>query len=113
MAKNLIPEYQFIIKGGYSCEKVDIFSDYVNTLYKVKAESKGAKRWIAKLLLNCLYGGFGRSNNTTSCIVVNAKEFKKRRFLFILIYSIPRSTHSLRSLTKSSNYIFFNCINSN
>ena len=72
--KKLIPEYEFITHEGYSCDKVDLFSNYVNTLYKVKSEAEGSERWIAKLLLNCLYGTFGRSNKTTSCIRADAKD---------------------------------------
>ena len=54
-----------------------------NTLYKVKAESKGSERGIAKLLLNCQYGGFGRSNNTTSCVVVTEKELPYLNLLLL------------------------------
>ena len=37
-----------------------IFKNYVNDLYQIKKDSTGAKRLIAKLLLNSLYGKFGQ-----------------------------------------------------
>lgn len=36
-----------------------LFKKYINKWYKIKNESKGAKRIVAKLMLNSLYGKFG------------------------------------------------------
>lgn len=44
--------YGFITRAG-------LFSKYIDKWYKVKQENKGAKRVIAKLMLNSLYGKFG------------------------------------------------------
>ena len=45
----------------YEFSKFYPFKDYVNTFYKIKSNSLGIDRFIAKLLLNNLYGFFGRS----------------------------------------------------
>jgi len=47
-------------------ETKSIFSDYVDRFWKMKAEGTGAKRTIAKLLLNSCYGKFGQRCEYTS-----------------------------------------------
>lgn len=42
-------------------------------MYQKKANSEGSEKWIAKLLLNCFYGTFGRRNETTSTHIVESK----------------------------------------
>lgn len=58
--------YKFKIKSGFLFEKKDIFSSYVSNLYKLRLEyPKGHPlNYIAKLLLNSLYGRFGMSYRT-------------------------------------------------
>lgn len=52
--------YKFKIRKGYKFNRVcNVFKDYVQTIYKEKEESSGAKRLIAKFLLNALSGRFG------------------------------------------------------
>jgi len=53
--------YKFTIEKGYLFDKGYIFNDYVMQLYKIKEENKKGSvlNWIAKLLLNSLYGRFG------------------------------------------------------
>lgn len=72
--KTHIPDYQFDIIEGYSFTKANIFQKYVLSIYKVKQESSGSSRWIAKLLLNCLYGTFGRKRDLHTCMNVHASE---------------------------------------
>lgn len=53
--------YQITVKRGYVFDKTaKIFNDYVDYWYKIKKTSKGAKRAVAKLMLNSLYGKFGQ-----------------------------------------------------
>jgi hypothetical protein len=42
-----------------------LFADYINKWSKIKAESKGARRELAKLFLNALYGKFASNPNVT------------------------------------------------
>lgn len=60
--------------NGYSFDKKDLFKEYVDTFYKIKSNAIGAERVMAKLSLNSLYGVFGRKKETTSVIIVNAKD---------------------------------------
>ena len=50
--------YSFEILGGYVFDSTDLFSNYINDLYKIKETSNkgGALYLISKLLLNSLYG---------------------------------------------------------
>ena len=44
---------------------VGLFTEYINKWSKIKAESKGARRELAKLFLNALYGKFASNPNVT------------------------------------------------
>lgn len=48
----------FIEMWGFKTNKY-MFTNYIDTWYEVKQREKGAKRIIAKLMLNSLYGKFG------------------------------------------------------
>jgi hypothetical protein len=53
--------YKIKVKQGYIFPKTDyIFNDYVKYWYKIKKTSSGAKKAVAKLMLNSLYGKFGQ-----------------------------------------------------
>ena len=43
-------------------------------MYQIKSYSKGAERWIAKLLLNSLYGMFGRRQELIDTLTINRSE---------------------------------------
>ena len=52
--------------GGWAFHATrGMFDDYINKWSKIKAESKGAKRELAKLMLNSLYGKFATNPNIT------------------------------------------------
>ena len=59
------------IHTGIEFSKADIFSNYVKELYSVKMIAKGSERWIAKLLLNSLYGIFGRRQELLETKIIN------------------------------------------
>jgi hypothetical protein len=53
--------YQITLIRGYEFTRTkDLFTNYVNTFYELKRTSVGSEKAIAKLLLNNLYGYFGR-----------------------------------------------------
>lgn len=54
-----------ILDGCYFATQVGIFDIYINKYRKMKIENKGAKRQLAKLLLNTLYGKFAASKNSS------------------------------------------------
>nr|YP_010192428.1 hypothetical protein LK379_mgp24 [Amanita sinensis]QZN08165.1 hypothetical protein [Amanita sinensis] len=61
-------ELKEVVKHGYKVDLIQvyefskeyIFNDYINYFYNIKKISTGALRYIAKMLLNQLYGYFGR-----------------------------------------------------
>ena len=55
--------------GGWKFKKVNgIFRDYIDKFMAIKKTTKGAKRLLAKLLLNNLYGKFATNPNVTGKI---------------------------------------------
>jgi len=58
--------YDFeLLDGCYFNAFCGFFDDYINKYKKIKQESKGAKRTIAKLFLNNLYGKFATGDNSS------------------------------------------------
>ncbi len=53
------------ISGMAFVTRIGLFDDYINKYRKIKMESKGAKRQLAKLFLNNLYGKFAASTNSS------------------------------------------------
>lgn len=54
-----------ILDGCYFYSIVGIFDEYINKYKKMKMESKGAKRSLAKLYLNNLYGKFATNTDSS------------------------------------------------
>lgn len=54
-----------IIDGCYFYAQVGIFDEYLDKYKKIKMESKGAKRTLAKLFLNNLYGKMASSDDSS------------------------------------------------
>ena len=54
-----------IIDGCYFYSMVGIFDEYINKYAKIKKESKGALRELAKLFLNNLYGKMASSTDSS------------------------------------------------
>lgn len=54
-----------ILDGCWFYAEVGIFDDYIEKYKKIKLESKGAKRELAKLFLNNLYGKMASSPNSS------------------------------------------------
>jgi len=53
--------YQFKLGQAYEFSSEVLFKDYVDYFYNIKKVTTGPKRFIAKMMLNNLYGIFGRS----------------------------------------------------
>ena len=54
-----------ILDGCYFLSDIGIFDQYINKYKAIKLTSKGAKRTLAKLFLNNLYGKFATSTDST------------------------------------------------
>jgi len=65
------PNYKFKYLECYEFSNFYPFKEYVNTFYKIKSTSLGVDKAIAKLLLNNLYGFFGRSYQLLKTVKIN------------------------------------------
>lgn len=74
-----------IIDGCWFKSVTGIFDDYINKYKKIKTESKGAKRELAKLFLNNLYGKMASSKNS-SFKVAYVKEDKSIGFYTVIAH---------------------------
>lgn len=61
----------------YEFSKFYPFKDYVNTFYDIKSKSLNIDRFIAKLLLNNLYGFFGRSYRLIKTMKIDNDKLNK------------------------------------
>ena len=68
--------YKIKLIKGYNFERVNIFNDYVNSLYDLKKSKvkEDPVYLIVKLLLNMLYGRFGMSTYKEENIILNQLE---------------------------------------
>jgi hypothetical protein len=71
--------YKFKILRGYLFDEANIFSEYVDYLYKLKVNSdkKSPDYIISKLLLNTLYGRFGMDPHMESHLIIASEETLK------------------------------------
>lgn len=76
-------ELKAVTKIGYKILKIHsfkefkgeyIFKDYVLEMFNKKANTVGAARWISKMLLNSLYGIFGRKQELISTINIKSSD---------------------------------------
>lgn len=72
-----------IIDGCYFRSAIGIFDNYIDKYKKIKLESKGAKKELAKLFLNNLYGKMASSKNS-SYKVAYIKEDKSIGFTTVI-----------------------------
>ncbi|MFH7836407.1 MAG: DNA polymerase [Candidatus Aenigmatarchaeota archaeon] len=73
-----------VIKGVRFIKTAPIFKEFVEHYYKIKKQSAGSKRWVAKIFLNSLYGKFGQHREYTdySLVKINSlKEGELRKFV--------------------------------
>jgi hypothetical protein len=95
--------YNIKIINGYTFKETDfIFKDYVEYYYNVKKNSEGAKREIAKLMLNSLYGKFGQKRLFNDIELINIKDFKKD-----IMYSNVVNDYILKSKESYNKYAQF------
>jgi hypothetical protein len=68
--------YTFEIIKGYQFEKGEIFKTYINELYQLRQNysKEHPMNYIAKLLMNSLYGKFGMKMEQTEIVVFNISD---------------------------------------
>jgi hypothetical protein len=82
--------YQIRLISGYEFTKTDLFTNYVNTFYEIKRTRKGSEKAVAKLLLNNLYGYFGRKQ-----INIITQNVKNEHLEAILLTRIIKSINQI------------------
>jgi DNA polymerase type B, organellar and viral len=80
--------YKFEILWGYTFERGNIFKDYVDFLYdlRLQYDKSNPLNYIAKILLNSLYGRFGMDDNFTEARVIHkdySQDFINKYFDYI------------------------------
>lgn len=81
----------FVFYEGYEYDTYPLFNSYVQDFYGDKKEAVGAKRFIAKLHLNSLYGIMGRRQDLIRTVSIRKEELYK--------YAISSIIHSIVSIT--------------
>jgi hypothetical protein len=80
--------YKFEILWGYTFEKGNIFNDFITNLYnmRLKYPKSNPMNYIAKIIMNSLYGRFGMDDQFTISEIVNKEDyinFEKHNLGFI------------------------------
>lgn len=95
--------YNFRFIEAYSYSKFYPFKSFVNNFYLIKQNNVGIKRFIAKSLLNNLYGFFGRTYELISTLYV-----KKINFTDLLVSNL-----NITNIDEFNDYFLINYINNN
>lgn len=76
-------KYKFkVLSGYYFKESEKLFNNYVNHYYNIKSHAKDeTERYIAKLMLNSLYGKFGQKLRGEKLEVFSKENLKKGKIL--------------------------------
>lgn len=71
--------YKFNIKSGYLFEKGIIFENFISDLYTIRLNypKTDPMNYIAKIIMNSLYGRFGMTDNFDKILIINKNEFDK------------------------------------
>ena len=100
------------VKSAQRFSSEVVFKDFVDEMYSIKSVSTGPERWIAKLLLNTLYGTFGRRQESLNCIVINNCDLDKYLVAFNIQSEITiDSDRTMLLLDGEVNYQVLNGLN--
>ena len=74
---NAIKDYNIKINNGYLFDQANIFSNFVDTLYKLRLSypKDNPMNFVCKLILNSLYGRFGMHQIIEKSIFTNKNNF--------------------------------------
>jgi hypothetical protein len=72
-------DYKVIITKGYSFDKANLFKSYVNDLYNLRLtyDKKDPMNYIAKILMNSLYGRFGLNPLLPDTLIIDKDSLDK------------------------------------
>lgn len=98
--------YKFEIHEGFLFEKANLFSDFVDKLYnmKVSLDSSDPRYFIAKLLMNALYGRFGMDPIFRETIITSPIESEEIMLKYSNVTSVAlRSGNVMLTYDKINN----------
>jgi hypothetical protein len=84
--------YKFEYYEGYEFDSYPIFNSYVHDFHEEKKHATGAKKFIAKLHLNSLYGVMGRKQDLIRTVNIRKDELYK--------YATTSIIHSMTSVSE-------------
>lgn len=105
-----------VLDGCWFYTETGIFDDYIDKYRKIKMESSGATRQIAKLFLNNLYGKMASSDESSykrpvlqgDCIVMQEIEEHKKKPVYIPVgAAITSYAREFTIRTAQKNYKYF------
>ena len=96
--------YEFKIIRGYKFRTQVIFDKYVNTMYnlRLKYSKDDPMNFVAKLLLNSLYGKFGMKTETTQVTMYDTKDIHDRK---VLKFTIKDLRESIQDIFYIDNFV--------
>lgn len=69
--------YKFEVQWGYTFNSDYVFTDCISDLYKIRLEypKSDPMNYIAKIIMNSLYGRFGMEDSFTNSYIINEEEY--------------------------------------
>ena len=108
-------EIEYAEKLGGKIEKIykvvtfeyleDLFSEYVDKFFNIKNTSKGAKKFVAKLLLNTLYGKFGMKRERETYVALKYLEELEENSVPFTVYKMELGKVLKAIISLDSPYI--------
>lgn len=114
--------YKIKIRKGYNFNRIsNVFNDYVETIYKEKEANTGAKRLIAKFLLNALLGRFGMhidkkmttliDNNDTYIDIISRYPVYDDKFISNELYLVTHGHEISKSICEQHGVDYIDVLN--
>jgi DNA polymerase type B, organellar and viral len=91
--------YKFKVLWGYTFDKDNVFNDYVDFLYNLRSQypKSDPMNFIAKILLNSLYGRFGMDDRFSEINVIHKDYYAdfENKFLNYILETIDLGDYKL------------------
>ena len=101
--------YQFEILWGYTFKKEHVFKNYVDYLYNFRLNypKSDPMNFIAKILLNSLYGRFGMNDNFSEINIIHKDYYPdfENKYFNVIIDKIDLEDYILVEIKNSDNII--------
>ena len=101
---NALNDYDFKIIKGYHFKSGMLFFDYVNKMYMLRLQytKDQPMNFIAKLLMNSLYGRFGMKNVQTESLFVNESDLRLLNVALVSSMKLDEDLYFIESTVEDS-----------